>query len=295
MHRSAPEKSAAAAAAENGPEGADTIADGSTADAAGSSGANGQGDRASAGQPQRHAQEDAGLPDDLGTSIGNLLHSIRAVQKHASASDVDRPDVELQPAAEPLPEERPPLQPAAHTQRRSASMSVAEAEAPADAEAEAEAAAVAEAEAGSEQQPQPQPVRAAPDSPQQLHAGHPRRRAAGRTQRHASAKQRPAPASDATHEAADAASTAAAQDKVYIDDETGEQFVLPDEVQLDAGALPQASRCKVLAQWVWHIKKMWLHNFWLIFLPMHCSWCRRCCQKVRRKCMWTTAPATHML
>ena len=256
-------KPAAAAATEDSPEDADTDADGSTAGVAGSSGINGQGDSGSAGQPQQHAQEDAALPDDLGTSIGNLLNSIRAVQKHASASDVDRPDAELQPAAKPLPEDRPPAQPAAHTQRRSAPMSVAEAEAEADAEAEAEAAAAAEAEAGSEQQPQPQPVRAAPDSPQQLHAGHPRRRAAGRSQRHASAKQRPAPAIDATHEAADAASTAAGQDKVYIDDETGEQFVLPDEVHFDADGMP-SFHTSIFAKWR-RITFLWHLYVWLIF------------------------------
>ena len=207
----------------------DSDAGNSAADVADGNGKSGRGDSSNAGQPQQHAEADAASPDDLGTSISNLLNSIRAVQKHAGASAADQPAAEVRSVVDALPEE--PEEPAVQaSQQQSAPMSLVEPEAE---EAPAGASEVdAEAEAQQEQQAQPQPARAAADAPQPLHAGHQRRRAAGRggSQRHGSGKPRPAPAADAMHKAAGAADAAVVRDNVYVDDETGEQFVLPDEV-----------------------------------------------------------------
>lgn len=77
-----------------------------------------------------------------------------------------------------------------------------------------------------DQGPEPEAVQPAHDEPQKLLAGQPRRRSGGRSggQRHGGSKQRPPQAADAA-----GADAGAAAEKVYIDDETGEQFVLPDE------------------------------------------------------------------
>ena len=220
------QKSTAATAAGSSSQDADSDADDSAADEADSSVESSRGDSSKAGQLKQHAEEEPASPDDLGTSISNLLNSIRAVQKHAGASVTDQPDAEVHPVADALPEDRekPALQ---ATQQQSAPMSLAKPD------AEAAPAAAAEVGVEAESQLQPQTVRAAANAPQPLHAGQPRRRAAGRGggQRHGGSKPRSAPAADATHQAADAADAAVAQDSVYVDDETGEQFVLPHEVR----------------------------------------------------------------
>jgi hypothetical protein len=228
-------KSAAATAAGGSPQDADADAGNGAAGAADSSVESGRMDRTAAGHLQQHEEEQPASPDNLGTSISNLLNSIRAVQKHAGASAADQPDAVTHSVADPLPEE--PEEPAVQaSQQHSLPIPVVKPEAeeaPAAAsEVDAEAAAQQQQQQQPQPQPQPQPARAAADAPQPLHAGHQRRWAAGRggSQRHGGGKPRPAPAGDAMHEGPGAADAAVAQDNVYVDDETGEQFVLPDEV-----------------------------------------------------------------
>lgn len=186
------------------------------ADAANDSAADGKGSTDSNspegdGGTEKRKQDnpdDAESSADLAVSIRNMLDSIRAVQKHmGGAPDADQPDGQL-PAEEPLAQEQVPEQQAGST-------------------------AALEADPKPDTEPEAEPARPVQDPPQPLHAGQQRRRAGGRGggQRHGASKPRTAQAADVGHQAADAGSGATgASEKVYVDDETGEQFVLPNEV-----------------------------------------------------------------